>query len=287
MPEPKPSKKGIADRWDNVSRHPLWAAVIAALIVAAIAAHSGGVFGGSSTASSSRTPRSKAATSAVSEPLRVAFHPTAPTEYGVAFERDIGLPKTAEQWESLHNRGGIDVGASDYHFVLANSSGIPLTITDIEAVVRSSKPRPVGSLASVYSQGVESLEKFGVDLARDTKGATAPFHRIEIDSAQLTLDPASAPLFFPSHKIALAPNEIYEATVTLLAKIPDELEYGFVITGNTARGSFTSHTPSFLIVGYARYGEPGYGHEYWMLPESSGHTCWVPANKSGGFPRCP
>jgi hypothetical protein len=262
-------------------------AAIAALIANAITAHSGGIFGGGSSDVSSPTKSHTTAQSANANPLRVVFQPVALQDYAVAFDHDIGLPQTSEQWESLHARGGIDIGTSAFRLTLANHSEAPLTVTNIEAVMHESKSVPTGSLASVYTQGAESIEEFGVALNSATIGATAPLHRVE-NREQTVYDPTGLPIFFRSHDIALAPNEIYEAKVEIVTDIAKLLEYSFVVTGSTASGPLSYHSPSFNIAGYGSAGEhKGFGHEYWMLSESSSQRCWVRAYRAVTFPRCP
>lgn len=276
-PPESQTKTGIARWWDVISHHPFWATLIAGLIagllVAAIIAHSGGLF--SDSTSHAASPATNAS------PLRATFHPAATRLYAVAFDHDIGLPNASEQWQALHDRGGVDIGASAFHATLANRSAAPLTITNIEAVVRRIRLAPATSLALVYTQGAGALEDFAVALTDEQVGATAPFHQI---GSGLTLDPASAPLFFPSHNIALSSGEIYEAKVDVVAQVHRELEYDFTISGNTAGSGFTYHTGSFLIAGHPTITYP---HEYWRVPYP-GHECWVLATPSAPEePRCP
>jgi hypothetical protein len=278
--------------WDRISNNSLGVAIvggaIAALIAAAIAAHAGGVFGGgsSSDASSSNRSHTTNAPSGAANPLRVVFRPVALKDYAVVFARDIGLPRASEQWESLHAQGGIDIGASAFRLTLANRSEAPLTVTNIEAVVRGSRSLvPTGALASVYTQGGASIEEFGAALKSEAIGATAPFHRVEND--QTVYDPSGSALFFQDHDIALAPNEVYEAKVEIVAYVANLLEYDFVVTGNTASGSLSYRSPFFTIAGNGPTGARKYRHEYWMLPEPSGPQCWVRVSRAVTYPRCP
>jgi hypothetical protein len=273
--------------WDTISHHPLWAALIAALLAGGIAAHSGGVFGGGASGAQSavRTPH-KSQTQ--TRPLRAAFVQVSPAIYEVAFNRPVSLPKSTEEWESLHTRGGVDVGESSFRLTLANQSNSPLTITNVHAVVYGSQSPPTTTLASVYTQGAALLEEFGVELTSATVGATAQFHKQEPGELQ-TMSPSIAPLFFQRHDITLAPGEIYEAKVQIIARVNDELEYGFVVMGNTANGGFSYQlTPHFKIASYGQQ-LAKFQHSYWWLPQPLGGPCWiVPYESSNGQePRCP
>ena len=292
MVSEKSDKGRLARWWDDVSHHPLWAALIAALIAAlvaaAIIAHSGGIFGGDFSAASS-TSNSPSVSHHQVAALRVLFQPVAPELYMVAFDYDIGLPKDDEQWQGLHERGGVDLRNSNFRLTLADRSGQPLTVTNIEAVVYGASQPAIRSIASVYTQGAAGIEQFGVELDSEATGATSPFHRVE--NGVYTPTPFSAPLFFHDHNIALAPREIYEAKVAVAdyeshKSSFSELDYGFIITGNTASGPFTYRSPHFKILGYPHTSTVS-AREYWELGEASGKPCWIPANKSGTEPQCP
>jgi len=82
-------KRGIARWWDTVSHHPLWSALIAALLAGGIAAHSNGVFGGSSPDAHSAVRKPSNAKSQT-PPLHVTFDQVAPGIYSVAFGNPIG-----------------------------------------------------------------------------------------------------------------------------------------------------------------------------------------------------
>jgi hypothetical protein len=280
-------KTGAARWWDTISHHPLWAALIAALLAGGIAAHSGGVFdGGASNAQS--VGHSPHKTQSQARPLRATFVQVAPVIYEIAFNRPISLPKSTEEWGSLHSRGGVDVGESNFRLTLANQTDSPLTVTGIQAVVYRSQSPPTTTLASVYTQGAALLEEFGVELTSAAVGATAQFHKQERGEIQ-TMAASIAPLFFRRHDITLASGEIYEAKVQVSARVNDELEYGFVVMGNTARSGFSYHlTPHFKI---ASYGQElaKFQHSYLWLPQPLGGPCWiVPYEPSDGQePHCP
>jgi hypothetical protein len=273
MPEPpEPRKKMIVRAWDVVSHNPLWIALLAPLLVAAIIAHSGGVFGGSSgTPSNSARPTTASA-------VRFEFHPVAPEVYAVAFDHAIGLPTASEQWETFHNRGGIDVEQSNFRVALSNPSTVPLYITSIEAVVRGLEPRPTASLARVFTQGEESIRDFRVELASAAVGTTAHFQGTKGED------------FFRNYKITLTPSETYIANVAVVDYLPGVIEYGFVITEYTPRGLVHHPTPYFRIGGAAGANElTEYTHVYYWLREHSRPGCWIRAQEASGaaFPRCP
>jgi hypothetical protein len=92
-------------------------------------------------------------------------------------------------------------------------------------------------------------------------------------------------LFFNDHSIALAPGAVYEAKVAVISGVPKELEYAFIVSGNTATGGFSYIAkPHFRIAGLAMH----YKHEYWLLPERSSRYCWVQAyTPPEGLPLCP
>ena len=219
----------------------------------------------------------------------MVFQPVAPELYTVAFNSDIGLPNATEDWQGLHQRGGIDIRDSDFRVTLANRSGQPLTVTNIEAVVYGVSEPAIGSIALVYTQGAEGIEQFGVELDSEVRGVTSPLHRVE--NGEYTMSASTAPVFFQSHHVALAPGEIYEAKVAVADAVSHEddfgeLEYGFIVTGNTAGGSISYRSPHFKIIGYP-HTSASTVHEYWKLAEASGKPCWVPADKSGLEPQCP
>jgi len=140
--------------------------------------------------------------------------------------------------------------------------------------------------ARQQTQGATELEEFGVELDSDAVGTTFPFHRVEPGETP-TMGASIAPVFFQSHNIALAPNEIYEAKLEVSADISKELEYGFVITGNTAHGTFSYRPMSyFKLVGYRFLGHQ-FAHEYWTLPQQLGGPCWMPVHITDMEPRCP
>jgi hypothetical protein len=280
-------KRRLARWWDAVSHHPLWAALIAALLAGGIAAHSDGVFGGDSTPDTHGATRKPTDTKSQAHPLRVAFDQVAPVIYSVAFSSPTGLPSQSEEWASLHRRGAVDVGQSNFRLTLANQTSAPLTVTNIEAVVYGSKSAPTGTVASVFTQGSGTLEEFSVELASNAKGATAQFHRQEPTELP-TESPSIAPAFFHSHYIRVPPHDIYEAAVSVITTVYGQVEYSFVVTGATASSGFSYHlAPRFAIARYESQSE--FARSYWWLPKtSSGGPCWIAqyAPSDGQQPRC-
>ncbi len=261
--------KGLGQWWER----PLWATVIGGLIVAAVVA--------AATSLSSSSSRKLAADSTGANrinPLQVEFKPVAPPFlFAIAFPYDIGLPAPSEQWATLSKRGGIDVGKSDFELTLANRSQLPLTITNIEAEVLESSAPPTEWEGSVFTQGVEGLDKFVATLASASPGSTAPLH---LSEGKLGIP--TTPPFFTTHDISLQHGQIYQATVTVVTGtgIARQLQYRFSISGDTALGAFSVHAP-----GIFRITAPGstYTHEYWLLKEGP-TSCWVTV--SHGLPSC-
>jgi hypothetical protein len=276
------SRGRLSRWWDAISHHPLWAAVIATLLAATIVAHSGGVFSdaGTSPESPSRNVRGEDG-----QPLRVVWTPEAPQNFAVLFNRYIPVPRESEAWQGLHARGGVDVTLSKFRLTLANTSNVPITITDVEAIITAAQPRPVGSEARVYTQGTEGLEEFGVLLRDTTPGSRSAFHHTP--HGEVVEDAETGPPFFTNHDISLAPSQIYEAKVAVQIEVSREVEYGFIIRGNTARRSFTDRPRArFRIVGFNPHLFE-VAHLYWQLPRRSGSSCWIHAYNAKYEPACP
>ncbi len=285
MTEPtKRARAKLTDLWEKVSQHPLWAAVLAALIAAAIIAHAGGLF----TPAAQTTPPSIAAVRhppVTKSPLRVAFTPVAPPLFATAFARTIGVPSSSEGWEALHHRGGIDVGESDFRLTLANRSAAPLTITNLEAIVRSATPAPVATLAAMFTQGAAQIEEFSAELANATVGAHSPLHRERSDEG--SMDPNTSPRFFTNHIIALKPGEIYEAKLAVISHVHRDLGYRWLIAGNSAAGGFSEESSTTFHIAGTQSAHK-YAREYWLIPKPRESFCWIAAHKFGSdLPVCP
>jgi hypothetical protein len=272
-----PSEKKLTQWWKTISHHPLWAALIAALLAAFIIARSGSLFTVAPSPAHTNSPSPNRFS-----PVRISFTPTSPENFGVAFNRDTGIPHATERWAGLHARGGVDIAKSEFRITLANRSSRPLTVTNIEAEVRRSRPPPTDTGAYVLTQGSEVLEQFGMELQSAAVGRTYPLRQAKGSHGEYSSD---LPLFFSNHSIALAPGAVYEAKVAVISGISRELEYAFVISGNTATGDFSYIAkPFFRIAGLAVH----YKHEYWLLPERTGRSCWVRAyTPPQGLPLCP
>ncbi len=126
------------------------------------------------------------------------------------------------------------------------------------------------------------LEQFGVELQSEAVSHTYPLRQAKGSHGEYSSD---LPLFFTNHSIALAPGAVYEAKVAVISGISRELQYAFVVSGNTAAGRFSYIAkPFFRIAGLAVH----YKHEYWLLPERTGQYCWVRAyTPQEGLPLCP
>lgn len=270
------SHNNLARWWNTISHHPLWAALIATLLAAFIIARTGWLF----TAAPGSTPTHPGAPLNRSSPLRISFVSTSPVNFAVAFNHSIPIPHPAERWAGLHARGGVDVNASDFRLTLANRSSKPLTVTSIEAEVERSRPAPTDSGAYVLTQGSEVLEQFDIELQSDAVGRAYPIRHEQDLHGRKALQ-----LFFNHHSIALAPGAVYEANVEVISGIPKELDYAFIVAGNTATKGFRYlATPHFRIAGLALH----YRHEYWLMPERTGRYCWVKAyTPHEGLPLCP
>jgi hypothetical protein len=253
----------LGEWWDTVSHHPFWSALIALLVAAVIVALAESLYDAGHAADGQTNP------------LRVAFQAVAPPDFEIVFPRDIGMPASSEQWAALHARGGVDMGIAAFDMTLGNRSRAPLTITGIEAQVLTSEPMPNAWKGAVFTQGDQPIDTFLANLESASPGGTAPLHW-----AEGGVDSLDGPLFFKAHDISLQPGEVYQAVVTVFLKpsVARELHYRFDISGNTASGGFSVHTPgAFRITAFAGT----YAHSYWSL----GERCWVQVTP--GFPACP
>lgn len=215
-------------------------------------------------------------------PLRVDVQSEPPRFFDIAFDHNIGVPAPSEGWASLHKRGGIDNVSSLFELTLANRSPTPLTVTNIEAVVLKSWPAPSAWEGAQASQGGNGLAQFSAWLTSATPRTGVPLSQSGSGGAKL-----NGPPYFETHYISLRPGEIYQADITILSTVEGrELEYGFVISGNTAANPFTvTSTPKLLIT---RRLVPSYAHRYLHISgRTTAEDCWIVETPSLGIPTCP
>jgi hypothetical protein len=202
--------------------------------------------------------------------LRVAFQPTTPEMFLVAFPHDIGKPTAGTGWRQLHEQGGVDVQASTFALTLTNRTQLPLAVTNIVAEVTASASAPTEWLGGIFSQGVGNLDQYVASLESETSGSQAIFKLSETHEGTHTTSP-----FFATRQITLKPGEIYDAAVTVDTQLKRELRYRFLVSGNTATESFTLDVSP--KGGYRLSGdmEPKYAHRWGMsVGGTSVAGCW-------------
>lgn len=205
-------------------------------------------------------------------PLRTAWSQTAPTLFDVGFHRDIGLPDPSIGWAALHARGGIDIYESAFRFTFANRSSAPLSITDVHAQVLGAVSPPSASEAGIYAQGDQPFKSFVANLDNRARGSMAALHRVNPD--QHSYDHAP---FFQANVISLQPGELYQGTVTVTTSVGTDLRYRFVVSGQTASGSFVTIIPDVFEIAGGPVGWNSYYHHYRNLDEcelAGGHA-WI------------
>jgi hypothetical protein len=224
--------------------------------------------------------------------LRFSIRPTAPELFHVALKRPISLPAPREGWAQLRRRGGIDVGDSHFHLVLANEGSEPISILDIHAEALASEPMPHGTDALKASQGDEELGQLTALLPNGTGGSVGPLY----DSSARAVEPSElgrVPSYFETEYILLKPGEVYPATLSVKADTPRTITYRMVAEGETAERKFTVRTRAQRLVGrfedpsqrrFARYYQKGY------LPTDCTPTPdnpWVDARNTARSKACP
>jgi hypothetical protein len=270
-----PLVAGISRLWKNASKNQIVAGTIAGIVAGLVVAFITVQYlaGGSQ-------ERLEIAAASSKSPLRVAVQPEPLHFFDIAFDRDIGTPAPNEVWTSLHERGGIDDVASRIEVTLANRSATPLTVTNVEAVVLKSWPAPSAWDGSEASQGGEGLEQFSAWLTSATPRTGIPVSQSNGGGAKL-----NGPPYFETHYISLRPGEVYQATISIVSTVTGrELEYGFVIDGNTAASSFAVTTTPNLLITRRRF----YTHNYMHISGGSDtESCWIVEKVELGIPRCP
>lgn len=261
--------------WEKASNNPIVAGIVAGTVATVIGTLAVVYLTGGG------QKRLEIAAASSKSPLRVDVQPKPLQFFDIAFDHNIGVPAPSESWASLHKRGGIDNVASRFELALANRSPAPLTVTNIEAVVLKSWPAPSAWDGSQFSQGGEGLAQFSAWLTSATPRTGVPLSQGDSGGTKL-----NGPPYFETHYISLQPGEIYQAAISIISTVDDrELEYGFVISGNTAASPFTvTTTPKLLIT---RRSGPSYAHSYLHISgRDNAEDCWIPETPDLGIPHC-
>jgi hypothetical protein len=185
--------------------------------------------------------------------FRFSVRPSAPGLFHVAFQKQIPQPSAREGWAELRRRGGIDVGDSRFHLVLANESSAPISVLNVRAEVLGSKPKPHGTDTWESSQGDEKVGQLTALLLNDDRGSIG---RVYDSSAQMVEpgDSATASPYFQSKYILLKPGEVYPAMLTVIADVPRTITFRMIAEGESAQRRFVVKTPVYRIVG--RFDDP-------------------------------
>jgi hypothetical protein len=273
-----------------------WKACAIMITIMVAGAFSGFLFGDAIAAPSRKSGTnqvSRFSTLAISYPLlpsvagdralRIAFEPTEPTFYSVAFRSNIGKPAEGVGWRQLHEKGGVDVSLSTFALTLTNRSQLPLTVTSIVVELISASSPPTGWIGGLSPQGAGNLEQYRVFLESAAPGSQAVFHWTGSSHGSYSV---GGP-FFATHQITLKPGEIYDADVNVQADVERELRYRFIVSGNTASESFT--IPISPKGGYRISGQPVElnPHAYTLVG-----NCWAKSEEIGGeeasarMPKC-
>jgi hypothetical protein len=262
---------GIGQLWEKASNNQIVAGIVAGLVVAVVTVLL--LTGGGQ-------KRLEIAAASSKSPLRVDVEPEPLKFFDIAFDHNIGMPGPNEGWTSLHERGGIDNVSSLFELTLANRSPVPLTVTNIEAVVLKSWPAPGAWDGSQFSQGGNGLAQFSAWLTSATPRTGVPVSQSDSGGAKL-----NGPPYFETHYISLQPGEIYQADISIVSTVGGrELEYDFAIAGNTAASSFTvTSTPKLLITR-----RRSFVHSYLHISgRDNAESCWIVETPDLGFPHCP
>jgi hypothetical protein len=266
--------KKLGSWWYTISHNPLLSALIAALMAGAVLAI---VFG----TSSSEHASARSSTFA-GRPLRVGVREIPKKIFAIAFPRDIGKPAASETWAALHARGGVDIVKDPVELTLANRSSVRLTVTNVEVVVVRSQPTPAAWAGFEATQGSEGIQQFRAFLTSGSPGSSEP---VSMGGTGL-----NGPSYFRTHDVSLAPGEIYQAVVSVIGDAEGrELEYRFVVSGNTASNPFTVDTGSFRVAGapiHAANSPSHYPHEYTHVTGIS-TECWLASLPAHELPHCP
>jgi hypothetical protein len=238
------------------------------------------------------TPVSDGNASAGGGGLRLKARPTAPDLFHIAFQRQIPQPSAREDWAELRRRGGVDVGDSRFHLILANESSEPISVLNVHAEVLDSEPMPRGTDTWEASQGDEGVGQLTALLLNDDRGSIG---RVYDSSAQM-IEPgniATASPYFQSKYILLKPGEVYPAMLTVIADVPRTISYRMVAEGESAQRRFVVKTPAYKIVGrfddpyqhrFARYYAKGYQPtDCTPTPDNP----WVDARNAAQSKACP
>jgi hypothetical protein len=105
--------------------------------------------------------------------LQFAMRPVPRDLFRIAFQKPIGLPRSNETSADLRERGGVEVGRSNYRMILSNTGSEPVTVVSVRLEVLGSEPRPEGALAYKFTQGAEGLAQLGAMISRTRPGTVA------------------------------------------------------------------------------------------------------------------
>jgi hypothetical protein len=260
--------------WGKASNNQIMAGIIAGVVLLVIGALYVDLTGGGQ-------KRLEITVTSSKSPLRVDVQPKPEEFFDIAFDHNIGMPAANEGWASLHERGGIDNVASLFELTLANRSPTSLTVTNIEAVVFKSWPAPSAWDGTQASQGGNGLAQFSAWLTSATPRTGVPVSQSGSGGGKL-----NGPPYFETHYISLQPGEIYQAAITIISTVEDrELEYGFVVDGNTAASSFMVTTTPKQLITRGRF----YAHNYVHVSgRDNTEACWIVETASDfGIAHCP
>ena len=176
------------------------------------------------------------------EGLRLNLRPTTPAIFGLAFKREIPLPRAEEGWAELRRRGGIDIGDSHFQMILANESPRPISILAVRVEVLGSEPMPHGTEAHQYTQGDEGIDRFLAFLPDGKEGSIGQVY-VPGNRALGREELEAETPFFESRYVLLRPGEVYPAALTVEADTPRTITYRLVAEGEPRPCYDRAHAP--------------------------------------------
>jgi hypothetical protein len=180
--------------------------------------------------------------------LQFAMRPVPRDIFRIAFQKPIGLPRPNETSADLWERGGVEVGRSNYRMILSNTSSEPVTVVSVRLEVLGSKPRPEGALAYKFTQGAEGLAQLGAMISQTRPGTVAHLY----DSSRGIPSPLqrkTTPPYFETTFVHLEPGEVYPGSVSVQAEPQRLVHFRFIAEGSSARHHFVERSPTYSIVG--------------------------------------
>jgi hypothetical protein len=225
----------------------------------------------------------------VDDALRLSMKPVEPEFFSLAFEDEIRKPAADEGWLELRRRGGIEVGDSRFHLVLANEGARPISVLSVHPEVVDSMPMPGGTLAWHPAQGDEAVGKMTALIASGQPGSAGQVFEGFVNPDLLDL----ATPYFQSKYILLKPGEVYPIELTVLATAGRTIRYRIVAEGESANRRFVAESSAHTIVGgeediyqrhYARYYRMGFfSNECTPTPGNP----WVDGSYTARSEACP